>query len=248
MKKYTAVFLVVLISFNCVAQKVNTSLQYLVSTPVKKSPKTPVLIMLHGYGSNEADLFDLSPGLDGRFLIFSLRAPNVVSAEGFAWYKMDFLADQKFRYNYNDVKDSRQKILSFISNACRAYGADSTQVYLLGFSQGAIMSYDLAFSAPSKISGIIALSGRMLEETKSVKADSKKLAGVKCFIAHGNLDNVIKINDAESANTFLKSKNVKDVTFNKYVMAHAITGTELDDIKRWLSSAADQKVQTTTQK
>ncbi|MES2681461.1 MAG: hypothetical protein V4635_16310 [Bacteroidota bacterium] len=218
-------------------QKINTSLTYLVKTPAKKSNKTPVLILLHGYGSNEADLFDLSPGLDNRFIVFSLRAPNVVSSEGCAWYKMEFLGDQKFKYNYKDTRESRIKILSFISNACRAYDVDSTQVYLLGFSQGAIMSYDLAFAAPGKIKGVLALSGRMLEETKAIKTDWQKITKIKFFIAHGNLDNVIKITDSEKVYQFLDAKKVTEIAFNKYIMAHAINGSELDDIKRWLSSA-----------
>jgi phospholipase/carboxylesterase len=248
MKRLFAIVFLCIYSVEAVCQKINTPLVYLVKEPVKKSTKMPVLIMLHGYGSNEQDLIDLSPLLDTRFIVFSLRAPIQVSREGFAWYKMDFLKDQKFKYRYEETKLSREKILNFISKACAAYGADSNQVFVMGFSQGAILSYDLAFAAPKKVCAVLALSGRLLEETKSMKTDWLALTHVKFFIAHGDLDQVIKMTDSEKATEFLKAKKVTNLTFKKYSMAHAIEKNELTDIKQWLSDALVIKKETEAKK
>jgi phospholipase/carboxylesterase len=244
MKRFIVIVFLGISCFEGLSQKINTSFVYLVQEPAKKSSKPPVLIMLHGYGSNEQDLIDLSPLLDTRFIVFSLRAPLQVSTEGFAWYKMEFLKDQKFKYRYEETKLSREKILDFISKACAAYGADSNQVFVMGFSQGAILSYDLAFAAPKKIRGVLALSGRLLEETKSAKTDWMALDQVKFFIAHGDVDRVIKFSDSEKTAEFLKTKKVSDVTFKKYNMAHAIEKNELADIKQWLSVALNAKKET----
>ena len=222
---------------NLFSQTINTTLTYSVNLPSKKETKIPVLILLHGYGSNETDLFDLAKAFDPRFITFSLRAPNQISESGYCWYPMDFLADGQFKYEYQNAKSSRSKILSFISNACKAYHLDSTRVFLLGFSQGAIMSYDIALSSPDKIKGIMALSGRLLEESKQIKTNLAQLAKVKVFIAHGNSDNTIKIVEAERANTFFKEKQITDLTFKNYEMTHAISGKELNDIKVWLVKA-----------
>jgi phospholipase/carboxylesterase len=109
----------------------------------------------------------------------------------------------------------------------------------MGFSQGSIMAYDLALAAPKKIKGVLALSGRMMVESKNLKTDWTKAVKTKYFIAHGNSDNVIKIAEADSVVKFFKLKKVSDVTFNNYEMSHTINGKELNDIKRWLKKAID---------
>lgn len=236
MKRLLTVLLICAISAaSC--QKINTPLTYSVNLPGKKSAKPPVLIMLHGYGSNETDPLAMAKSFDPRFLGFCLRAPNPTKVGGFCWYEMEFLPDAQFRYNYEDVKKSREMILSFISNACKAYGADSTQVFLVGFSQGAIMCYELALYAPAKIKGAVALSGRVLEESKAREIDWAKATKVKYFIGHGYSDNVIKFWESEKANGYLKVMKVEDITFKGYEMPHAITGPELNDIKAWLARA-----------
>lgn len=217
------------------AQKpeIKTDLIYKVNLPAKKSDKTPVMIMLHGYGSNEADLFDISKSLDERFITFSLRGPFAIPVEGYSWFSLDFLPQKQFKYNYKELKESKSKIFSFISNACKAYKLDSTQIFIMGYSQGAIMSYDLAFSKPEKIKGVIALSGYILPESKQLKTDAGKLMNVNFFIGHGDMDQVVDYKAAEEANKYLTEKKLK-VEFKTYQMPHAINGKELNDIKAWL--------------
>lgn len=216
------------------SQTVSTDLIYKVNKPALISKKTPVLIMLHGYGSNETDLFDIAKTVDERYIIFSLRAPYPLKDGGFSWYDLQFLPNQQFTHNYKEAKQSSKKILSFISNACKIFGVDSSQVFIMGYSQGTIMAYDVALSSPKKIKGVVALSGLLLEETKLLKTDWTKAINVKFFIAHGYSDNVIKIAEADKVNTFLKLKKVIDVTYKNYEMPHAIMGDELNDIKKWL--------------
>lgn len=219
------------------SQTITTQLNYLVNEPTKRTNKTPVLVILHGYGSNEEDPIAMAKAFDPRFITFSLRAPNTASVGGYCWYQMEFLPDKTFKYDYEQVKQSKTKILSFISNACKAYHVDSNKVFLMGFSQGAIMCYELALSAPEKIKGVIALSGRMLEETKSLKTDWERVAKVRFFIAHGNSDNVIPIVESYKAHDFLKEKKIADLSYKNYEMPHAISGGELNDIKAWLLKA-----------
>ena len=208
---------------SALAQKVNTTLTYSVNLPGKISNKTPVLILLHGYGSNESDLFGLSAAIGPKFITFSLRAPNNTKDGGYCWYNLEFLSNGQFKYDYNKAKESAKKISSFISNACKVYQVDSTQVFLLGFSQGAIMSYELAFSNPKKIKGIMPLSGRLMKETKELKIDWANASKVKFFIGHGTSDNVINVEESEKVNSFLKENKVNDLTFKKYPIQHTIS-------------------------
>lgn len=219
---------------------IRTDLTYKVNLPLKKTEKPPVIVLLHGYGSNEEDLFDIAKSFDERFVTVSLRAPFNAKDQGYCWYPLDLTVNKEFRHDYKMAKESRTKILAFISSFCKEYKADSTQVFLLGFSQGAIMSYDLAFFKPEKIKGVVALSGLLLEETKKIKTDALKLAKVKFFIAHGNADNVIDLKKGEEAAKFLKDKK-NNVTFKTYEMPHALVGKELNDIKDWLKSNIEKE-------
>lgn len=239
MKKFLVLFFVALY-FLGFAQTINSTLVYKVNEASKKTDKpAPLLIMLHGYGSNEEDLFDIAKALDPRFVVISLRGPEALKDGGFGWFVLDRVGDKPFTYDYNKAKESRLKILSFISNACKTLKLDSNNVFIMGFSQGAMMGYDLALAAPKKIKGVLVLSGKLMKESKDQKTDWTKAAKTKYFIAHGNSDNVIKISEADSAVKFLKSKKISSVTFNNYEMPHSINGKELNDIKSWLKKAID---------
>jgi phospholipase/carboxylesterase len=231
MKRLFVIFFVVT-GLSACAQTITTSLTYSVRTPLVKSKRPPVLILLHGYGSSESDLFSFGSRLDSRFLTFSLRGP-LPQGQGYCWFPIQFRQKGELGYDYNAAATSRDKILSFISNACLAYGADSTQVFVLGFSQGAIMAYELACYAPGRIKGVVALSGRMMTETCSSKRDPL-IKKVRFFIAHGTDDGVVNYNGSRSADSLLRAMKVPSVTFRSYKMGHTIVPDELEDLRAWL--------------
>jgi phospholipase/carboxylesterase len=235
MKNLIIYFVLVLNLAN--AQKINTTLTYSINIPTIKTAKTPVLIIMHGYGSDENDFLDLAKKVDGRFMTFCLRAPNSMQGSGYCWYEIQFLANGDFKYSYDQVKQSRSKILSFISNACKVYQLDSTQVFLMGFSQGAIMSYELALFAPNKIKAALPLSGRLLTESKAHKNNPQDITKLNFFIAHGTSDERIKILESEKAVTYLQEKKIKSIIFKKYNMGHTLSNEEVDNIKEFLSGA-----------
>ena len=140
------------------------SLVHLIKPSELTSGKAPVIFMLHGYGSNEEDLFSFAPELPGQYAIISIRAPFSLEPFGYAWYAIHFDADQGKWSDDQQAIASREKILYFIEEACSAYGLDDKDVTLLGFSQGTILSYALALSYPEKIKRLIGLSGYINEK------------------------------------------------------------------------------------
>lgn len=217
------------------SQKINTSLVYSVQ-PSARPGKSPVLIVMHGYGANEADLLDVAREVGNNFTIFSLRGPNITPNGGFCWYKLEFLPNGEFKYDYNEVVKSRQLVASFISNACRVYGLDSSNVYLMGFSQGAIMGYDLSLSNPQKIKGVIAMSGRLMKESRLHASNQNTLKQLRFFVGHGTEDGVIKFEESKKAVDFLKNeRKIIAVDHHTYQMEHRISVQEIADIKRWLT-------------
>jgi len=78
----------------------NLSLEYKIQEPKVILDKNPVLLLLHGYGSNEEDLFSFATELPDNYYIISARAPYDLHYGAYAWYAINFDADQnKFSDN-----------------------------------------------------------------------------------------------------------------------------------------------------
>lgn len=212
------------------------SLTYLVREPKVSANKPPLLILLHGVGSNEKDLFSFAPHLPDKFLVISARAPIVLGPSSFAWYQVDFSSGKPV-YNQAQENKSREVILTFIDELKQCHSFDENEVYLVGFSQGAIMSYSIALTHPEKVKGIGILSGRLLEEIKSiVKTDQLKTLNV--FISHGIQDPVLPVAYADDATSYLKNLDV-NVTFKKYTEGHGINQEMLTDLVTWMNNVVN---------
>ena len=140
------------------------SLTYLLREPKIKQEKNPLLLLLHGYGSNEEDLFSFASELPDEYYVVSVRAPYDLQPYGHAWYAIHFDADENKFSDDAQAIESRDSIVRFIDELIAKYPIDETQVSLIGFSQGAILSYATALSYPEKISRVVALSGYLNEK------------------------------------------------------------------------------------
>ena len=132
-----------------------SNLVYNVLEPTKEVKNPPLLILLHGYGSDENDLFSFADQLNNRFLVVSLRAPIRLPWGGFAWYNIDFTESASRFGNPDEALTSLNKINLFIDEIIAKYKVNPMQVSLLGFSQGAILSYALAMRNPTKFKSVL---------------------------------------------------------------------------------------------
>jgi phospholipase/carboxylesterase len=218
----------------------NLSLVHLARPPRTTSgpdARPPLLIQLHGVGSNERDLFSFADLLDPRFLVLSARAPLVRGPDSFAWFDVRFLPEG-FAINPDQLRASRDRILQFIAEAVAAYGADPQRVYLLGFSQGAIMSLTTLLSSPDTLAGVVALSGRIPPEALPWSAPNEALAGAPIFLAHGRQDSVIPLSYGQNARDVLLRLPV-DLTYREYDMPHTIGPHTMRDLLAWLTARLD---------
>lgn len=231
MHTFLFVFIFGMFSFSTPQTNTLAGLTYLVKEPVTKTDDAPLLIMLHGYGSNAQDLFGLSGYMPAKYRVLSVQAPITISQGSYAWYHLD-MSGGKPKYSFAEAEKSRKQIAQFIDEAKVKY--KSKQVHLLGFSQGAIMSYSVAFIQPEKVKSIVALSGRVLQEVSSAVKTNNQLQQLNVFIGHGKNDNVLPISYGKEALDICTSLNVK-LSYNEYNMAHEINQQELNDIVLWLN-------------
>jgi len=209
------------------------SLYHLVRQPEVQQEKSPLLVLLHGYGSNEEDLFSFAAQLPDEYLIISVRAPYTLPGYGFAWYAIDFDADMnKFTDDVQAVQ-SRNLIAKFIDEVVGAYPVDKENVTLIGFSQGAILSYAVSLTYPQKISRVAALSG-YLHNTIIGNVNSEKLNKLRFFVSHGVVDQVISVDWARKAPEFLKTLGL-DVEYHEYNAGHGVAPQNFYDLLNWLN-------------
>src|SRR5947209_12280623 len=188
------------------------SLVHLVRQPLVKSASPPLLVLLHGVGSNEYDLFGLAPYLDKRFLIISVRAPYTLGPDSFAWFEINF-TPQGIIIQPEQAEASRNTLIAFLNEAVDSYHADPRQVYLMGFSQGAIISASVALTRPELVAGVVLMSGRILPQIEPLIASHEELDGLPFLVVHGTADMVLPITHGRASRQFLPSLPV-DLTYH----------------------------------
>lgn len=209
------------------------SLAHQIRLPKIKSEKSPLIVLLHGYGSNEADLFSFAPELPEEAYIVSLRAPHTVMYDAYAWYAINFDADEKKFSDLHQARNSREIIMRFLEDFISKNPIDAQDVTLMGFSQGAILSYAIALSYPEKIRRVVAMSGYLNPDIAVDDFAELDLSTLKIFASHGSQDQVIPLAWAQKAPEILKPLGV-DIVFNSYAAAHGVAPKNFFDIKDWL--------------
>jgi len=218
----------------------NFSLAHLVRQPQKKTEgKPPALIMLHGIGSNEYDLFSMAPALDHRFLIVSARAPITMMQGMYAWFNIEF-APQRIIPDLAQAEESRRLLLRFIDELVEAYNVDPECVYLMGFSQGAMMSLAVALTQPEKVTGVVAMSGRLPAQVIPKMASPEALSKLSLIVTHGIYDPVLPIENGRACRDELEKLPV-DLTYREYPMEHQVIEETLRDVSRWLVASLDSR-------
>lgn len=210
------------------------SLEHLIRPSSLTEGKPPVMFMLHGYGSNEEDLYSFAPELPKEICIISVRAPYPMEPMGNAWYAINFDAQQGKWSDDTQAALSRDKILTFIEEACRAYGLDAARVTLLGFSQGTILSYAVALSYPEKIKNVVALSGYINEKILVEGYRDKNYENLKIYASHGQVDQVIPPEWAQKAAPFLDGLGIENV-YEEFPVGHGVAPQNFYSFKKWLS-------------
>jgi len=213
------------------------TLNYIKRAPKTPSENPPLLILLHGYGSNEQDLFSFASELPDEFLIISAQAPYTLGFESYAWYAINF--DQingKFS-DLEQAKTSIDKIATFIDEIKTTYKTNDDKTFLLGFSQGAILSYSLSFFYPNKVNYVIALSGYINKELLPKRIENN-IVKTKYYCSHGTVDQVLPVEWARNSKPFLDNL-VLENEYSEYPVGHGIAPQNFVDFKKWIDKNTD---------
>ena len=203
----------------------------------KEQQHTNTLIWFHGLGDNPNGYLDIfnsyySP-IPFFFKIILLCAPTakltLLNEETTSWFD---IYQPGFRnaksYNYEDVKKDKIKIQNIVEEEVKLLNGKYDKIFMGGFSQGACLSLDFAFTFEKKIGGVIACSGILFYETE-IKKENKD---INIFIAHGKYDNVINFDI--SMKSYDRIKDFKNVEIHDIMMKHNICEEEVEEIRKFI--------------
>lgn len=207
--------------------------------PSNLKENAPVLILFHGYGSDENDLFGFASELPEELFIISARAPYPMEPYGNAWYAINFDADMnKWNDNEQAIK-SRDLIAKFIDEVIDTYPIDKETVSILGFSQGTILSYAVALTYPEKVKNIVALSGYISPEMLPDDIETKDYSHLSFYCSHGSVDQVIPVEWARKVPQFLNALSIKN-TYNEFPVGHGVAPENFYEFRSWLNNRLER--------
>jgi phospholipase/carboxylesterase len=209
------------------------SLQYLIREPKTIQEKNPLLLLLHGYGSNKEDLFSFASELPEEYYVISVQAPHDLMYGSYVWYAINFDADDTKFSDINQAKQSRDLIVDFIDELVAKYQIDKEKITLIGFSQGAILSYAIGLSYPEKISQIVAMSGYLNTEMAKENFEQNDFSSLKIFASHGTVDQVIPVDWARKSSPALEKLGIEFV-YKEYPVGHGVAPQNFYDFRKWL--------------
>jgi len=180
-----------------------------------------LIVFCHGYGSDGKDLISIGSYWQRFLPEFYFTSPNApnncsINSLGFEWFDL---------MNNNEKDIARQlnssilKLKDFIDKKLEQLSLDYSKLFLVGFSQGTIMSLHYALTNFNQIKGVVGYSGKIYDK-KLIEDNLKSRPFI--FLMHGNEDNIVPVEDMLEAKDFLNRLkiNVKTKIFKN--CAHSI--------------------------
>ena len=211
------------------------TLQYLAVEPdAYDSGRTyPMVLLLHGFGANMADLAGLCPAIDpAEYVYVCPNGPIPVQIGpgmmGYAWTPPGGSGTPE------DAIRAEEMLETLLEEVIDRYRVEPGHIVLGGFSQGAMMTYRWGLPNPDKFLGLVALSGRVLDPDglrPRLPADRTQ----SIFVAHGTADSMISASAAQESKRFLEDEGYSP-RYREYAMGHEISQEVLDDMVPWIRS------------
>ena len=193
------------------------------------------LVLLHGRGVDESDLFPLLDAFDPerRLLGATPRAPLQLPPGGNHWYIVE-----RVGYPHRETfTESFATLTAWLEALADDTGVPWERTVIGGFSQGAVMSYALALGAgrPSP-AGLLAMSG-FIPEVDGFDLDLER-PGLPIAITHGTLDPVIGVEFGRRARQRLEAAGNR-LLYREAPVGHGIDPAVLPDLRAWLEAAVE---------
>ena len=180
-----------------------------------------VVVFLHGYGANGADLLGLADPLGEHLpdtLFVAPDAPEACAGApfGFQWFPIPWIDGSSEEEAARGMQAAADDLNAFLDGILVEEDLLPEQMVLLGFSQGSMMSLHVAPRREDPVAGVIAFSGRLLQP--EVLPD-ETISRMPILLVHGDADDVVPVQSLPDA-----AQALQDAGFTE-VFAHIMKGT-----------------------
>ena len=208
------------------------SLHHLTHFPASHSLEAdsvyPTILALHGRGSNESDLIGLAPYLPRNFLWISPRGTFTLGPNSFEWFQITQIG----KPDLTRLANALNILDTFIDEIIANYPVDKSKLYLLGFSQGSIMSMSYTLTKPQRIAGVIAQSGYIPHES-GLQIDEAGIKNKPFILTHGIEDSMLPVDWARRSRETLQKLGT-NLEYHEFNMGHQVSEESLAVINSWL--------------
>jgi phospholipase/carboxylesterase len=183
----------------------------------------PVLILLHGIGSDEQDLMGLAPEVEVDVELVSVRAPHLSGYRGYSWFDFEIEPDGGRTVDGQQALESRDAVIELLDDF------SDRKIIVGGFSQGSMIATGVALAQPERISAAWLMSGRWLPQWQRYRY----WGHLPMLVQHGLYDEVLSIGEGRALADKLRDCG-QDVTWREYPMGHQVSQASLRDANEWL--------------
>ena len=210
-------------------------IKYIERKPIIESVKPQLFLLIHGYGSNEEDLFSFTPDLPATAYVISVRGRYNLSFGGYSWYDISFDNNEKYM-DINQAVSSRDELIKFIDEIVVQENLDPDNVFIVGFSQGAILSYSIALNYPNKVKNVMILSGYPEFKIIGDFNQDQDFSNLNFFVSHGTEDAILPIEAGRLGEQLLNDLRIKN-EYHEYRSGHGIVPQNYHDLMAFIKAA-----------
>ena len=197
-----------------------------------------LLVLLHGVGSHERDLFGLAPQVPPQFHVLSLRGPLTLGPGSYCWFTFSVGPDGDRSIDAAQEAASRALLAQALRAAAEQLGVPTERVVVGGFSQGGIMSLSLLLTRPELLHAAMVMHSRLLPEVLPLVAPPQQLRGRELWVSHGTEDGVIPLANAHQIRNSVASLPIA-LSYREYPGGHELRPAELREAMAWLQGLTE---------
>jgi len=186
-------------------------------------PDAPLVVLLHGRGSDEEQIATLAGHLPRRLAYAAVRAP-IAEGGGFAWFANRGIG--------RPVAESLAETMTWFRDWLDAE-AGERPVVLVGFSGGAAFAGGLLLADPARWAGVAVLLGTLPFDA-GVPVDAGRLEDVPVLVARGAQDRVIPADLLDRTWAYLHEESGAALTAHLDPGGHGLSASAVTTLSDWL--------------
>ena len=209
--------------------------------PTEKPKK--LIFLLHGYGDNADNFVHIAGNFSYEELnanYFALNAPNLIAnyPQGREWFNLypnniyiSEAGPEEIKIIQSEIRNSNKKIFNTINIIKNKFKLKFSDCFVVGFSQGGMMTFEFGNFLEKQLGGLAILSGRIMTNETTTNL---KFLKTPLFISHGDNDDVLNIDNFYSSCNYLKENNF---LFEKHLLegdSHTISSKAINLLQKFI--------------